>query len=594
LDNIASPDAERNYHTIAIYRELDEAGIADATLEHVEQVQEYMEATSVGIGEAIEAIDARNGWCEADDLCAWAASSMGDADEPVDIFDGTLTPEPVLRRDMLPAVIADFAFDEAERLGVEPAMVAIPALVVCASALHDGITIQPKARDTSWTESARLWVGMIAPPGGKKTPAINAATAPLTKIEQDQRREDGRKLAEYDTAMERYKKTVKDSTGDLVAPAKPPMRRQIVGDATMEQLAYILADNERGVLMLHDELAGFIGGFDAYRGTGVQKDRAAALELWNGGYRTVDRRSGSVAVANWGASILGGIQPAKLREMASTAKMSDDGLLQRFLLFTGRTVDAGQDREPNATAALEYSAIVHRLIGLEPPVPARAIKLSAAAQRYRIEVDELAFALSILPTTPGALKGHMSKVPGTFARLLLTLHAVDCASAGPIASPAPDDLQGGSVQQGLPEVSEATAKRAYDLMVRYFMPQAIRTYGELFHAADAEAEQVRRVARYILVHDGEQITDRELYRGCRDLSGSEHARERQRIMKALFMYNWVEAVEARDPTPTVWQINPRVRDLFDPEREGERKRRDDECRRVDDATGIKRRAYGGQ
>ena len=57
---------------------------------------------------------------------------------PVDIF-GKAVREPVLTKDMLPQVIADFAFDQAELIGVEPAMVAVPALAVCAAACDDAV-----------------------------------------------------------------------------------------------------------------------------------------------------------------------------------------------------------------------------------------------------------------------------------------------------------------------------------------------------------------------------------------------------------------------------------------------------------------------
>lgn len=59
---------------------------------------------------------------------------------PLDIFAKPIR-EPELTRDMLPKVLADYAFDEAERSGAEFAMVAIPALAVCSAALHDTVRI---------------------------------------------------------------------------------------------------------------------------------------------------------------------------------------------------------------------------------------------------------------------------------------------------------------------------------------------------------------------------------------------------------------------------------------------------------------------
>ncbi len=58
--------------------------------------------------------------------------------DPIDVF-GSLAPEPILRRDMLPPKIARFVFDTSERLGSTPALVAMAVLTVCAAALHDDI-----------------------------------------------------------------------------------------------------------------------------------------------------------------------------------------------------------------------------------------------------------------------------------------------------------------------------------------------------------------------------------------------------------------------------------------------------------------------
>jgi len=194
-----------------------------------------------------------------DKLAKIAAQPEDNEQEPLELFgDVSIMPEPELMPGMLPKVIADFASDEAERLGVNMAMVALPALAACASALHDGIKIQPRINDTRWQESARLWVAAVAPPGGKKTPAIRAATAPLREIEARWQREDGVALAKYEDAQECHKaafkgrlETIKDLGADLAGnsprsdvpppPVKPAKRRLTVGDTTMEGLAHVLS-----------------------------------------------------------------------------------------------------------------------------------------------------------------------------------------------------------------------------------------------------------------------------------------------------------------------------------------------------------------
>jgi hypothetical protein len=72
--------------------------------------------------------------------------------EPIDLF-GRITPEPVLTRDMLPPVIADYAFDVAERMGVDPGIVAAAMLATSAAAIDDGIKIQQRLPMTAGSKA---------------------------------------------------------------------------------------------------------------------------------------------------------------------------------------------------------------------------------------------------------------------------------------------------------------------------------------------------------------------------------------------------------------------------------------------------------
>ena len=149
--------------------------------------------------------------------------------EPIDILGGDkLTPDPVLTRDMVPAVLADFVWDTAERLGVEPGLVLGPALTACATALTDEVKIQPKQFDDRWQESARLWFPVVADFGVAKSPSIREANRPLAEVEKAWRAEDAPKLARYHAQAKRRKP---DEEPELT---RPPSRRVIVNDFTME------------------------------------------------------------------------------------------------------------------------------------------------------------------------------------------------------------------------------------------------------------------------------------------------------------------------------------------------------------------------
>jgi hypothetical protein len=484
--------------------------------------------------------------------------SQAPSAEPIDIF-GSLSPKPVLTPEMLPETIAGFAFDEAARMGVDPAMIAIPCLVTCAAAIDDGIRIQPKAEDTEWTESARLWGAAIGEPGVMKTPSLNKAVKPLQAVEEKWRVEDVKLLKAYQTAIDDYKyqKAAFDKShrnGEACEepqePERPPNRRCVVNEMSMEGLAErILADNTRGALVLYNELMGLIGGFDAYKSNGVKKDRAAALELFDGGPRNRDLVRDTVWVPNWSACILGGIQTDKLAKVALS--LGDDGLLQRFLLFEVFTASMGEDRKPDMDAVGEYQWLVHQLAHLRSD--GESIVLSPQAQEHRQEVHRIAFALKEEKSLPAAFRGHANKLHGIFARLLLTLHLIETPHRR-------TDL--------LAVVSGATAKRARDLMVNYFIPQALHLYRKFF--GDDGVSDAQWIAGHILAHKHERVSERDLYR-----ADKRYENDRTRLGRAiatLVEYNWLEPMPSKRPggKPNVWQVNPLVHRRFAERAEQER------------------------
>src|SRR5262249_19048888 len=100
-------------------------------------------------------------------------------------------------------------------------------------------------------------------------------------------------------------------------------RRYVINDATIEKVGEILIGKPRGILLNRDEL---VGWFSSFQRSGREIDRAFYLESWNGtGSFNVDRIGrGSIHVPALTISILGGIQPDRLRSLFSGA-MADGG-----------------------------------------------------------------------------------------------------------------------------------------------------------------------------------------------------------------------------------------------------------------------------
>lgn len=112
-------------------------------------------------------------------------------------------------------------------------------------------------------------------------------------------------------------------------------KRFKTNDATVEKIGALLLDNPNGIMIIRDELSGWLKTLEK---AGREGDREFFLESWNGyGSFTVDRIGrGTLHIPSLCLSIFGGLQPGKLDAYISQALNSgagDDGMLQRFQLL---------------------------------------------------------------------------------------------------------------------------------------------------------------------------------------------------------------------------------------------------------------------
>ncbi len=230
-------------------------------------------------------------------------------------------------------------------------------------------------------------------------------------------------------------------------------RRFITSDATIEKLGELLIENPRGVLVVRDELTGFLRGLE--RDDHAQ-DRAFYLEAWNGkGSFTVDRIGrGTLHVPALCLSIAGGIQPGRLRsyiEGAIAQREQADGLLQRFQLLvwpdeTGewRHVDRWPDKEAKRRALSVFQCAA----ALDPfSIGAQPLEEFSDVPNLRFADDAQELFLAWwgdlereirspeLQATPAYCE-HLSKFRGLFPKLALLFHLVDVAdqkATGPVS-----------------------------------------------------------------------------------------------------------------------------------------------------------------
>lgn len=166
----------------------------------------------------------------------------------------------------------------------------------------------------SWTDTAVLFMAIVGSPGTAKTPVIDLIASPLKELDNES----------YHT----YRKGMKEYKQQPDTMIRPMLTKFIVSDATPEALAALQEGNKRGLLMLHDELAGLFKNFNRYHGGSEQENW---LSIWSGQPVTIDRKtSESIRIARPFISVLGGIQPGVLNRMAANDG-EYNGWMDRYL-----------------------------------------------------------------------------------------------------------------------------------------------------------------------------------------------------------------------------------------------------------------------
>jgi putative DNA primase/helicase len=345
---------------------------------------------------------------------------------------------------MLPDRLRPVVEDTAERMQVPADFPAVASVVALAGVTNRRSTIQAKAADTSWIVVPNIWGGVVAQPGLLKTPTISTATRPLARIEEVWRAEHDSLISEYKLQKEeaelrqsawreQFKAAQKSGKEAPMRPdsssAMPVQRRLITQDATAEKLHEILRDNPAGILVIRDELSGWLATLDK---PGREGERGFFLSAWNGdtGY-TMDRIGrGTIHVDACCVSILGGIQPARLRSYIVETLQDgplNDGLLQRFQLLVYPDVPGSWryiDRPPQREATVEAEQIYHRLAHLDAADPLRFRFAPDAQELFIAFLTELEGKLRSNGLHP-ALMSHLAKYRSLMPSLALLFELAD-------------------------------------------------------------------------------------------------------------------------------------------------------------------------
>lgn len=352
----------------------------------------------------------------------------------------TLPSVPAFAPELLPESLRPYVEDVASRQGCPLDFVAIGALVSLSGAVGRRRRIAAKRHD-DWTVIPNLWGMVVGRPSSMKSPALAAATEPLRQIEREA-------AATYQDALQAFaiderlhKITAKEAENIAAkkaktdhaaaraelaafaqeAPIQPKRPRLIVNDASVEKLQEIMAENDQGLVLVRDELPGWLQRLESEE---QAEARSFVLTAFTGRESfTVDRIGrGTVHIPAACLAIIGGIQPAKVARIirGAVSGTSDDGLLQRFQLVTWPD-DAGawewRDRKPHQAAKGAYEHTFRALHALEPAeLPMR--QSEAAQDLFRNWMTDHNRAIRATNPHP-AVESHLLKMPEAILSLAL-------------------------------------------------------------------------------------------------------------------------------------------------------------------------------
>jgi len=178
----------------------------------------------------------------------------------------------------------------------DPTYIALPILAGLGSAIGATRRIELKR---GWWEPAVIWAAVVAESGTMKSPAQSLALQPIRGAQEwhleqipELLRQFEQDKALYDADYQAWKKDGRRrGEPPPEKPVEPQPARYVVSDITIEALAEILSNNPRGVLAAVDELATWLGGFDAYHARGGA-DAAKWLSIHRAEGLIVDRKTG--------------------------------------------------------------------------------------------------------------------------------------------------------------------------------------------------------------------------------------------------------------------------------------------------------------
>ena len=335
-------------------------------------------------------------------------------------------PRDVLRRAVpppydfedVPRSIGEFAWYFSQATGYDPSGAIVAAVTTAAAVIDDAYKLLVRP-ESDWHVSARQWSVLCGDPSTGKSPCVRAATGHLKHM--------------HHVLYERWRA----ANEGVRREERDPVPALYISDSTIPALSVALQANPRGLLMLTEEFASWIGGIDSADRGESAKNRGDWLQLRDGGPHQINRiERGAVYVPNWGVSVLAACTPDGLAKQMK--QMPEDGLIQRFIPCVMTTPDL--DVRGDARDALRaWGAMLEQAYRVTTSEFPTWLSLSDKARElFEAEERNIRKLVIATETFSPAYAAHVGKHPGMLAEVALTFHVFGIAT-GSIPHPQVDE-----------------------------------------------------------------------------------------------------------------------------------------------------------
>ncbi|MGZ4954417.1 MAG: DUF3987 domain-containing protein [Methylobacter sp.] len=271
-------------------------------------------------------------------------------------------PVQALTAELIPEPFRPWLADVSHRMQTPTDFAGISSIVIVGSIIGAGCGIRPKCLD-DWEVIPNVWGAAIGRPSVVlKSPSMKEPMSLLERLQAEygEKFEQDMVGAEFDSLANKARidevkgKLSKAAKGvgkdrdvtpdnlqelkaeymELSESAKPEPTRRLfkMNETSIQSMTVLQNQNSRGLLTFRDELTALLVKWDREDGA---DERAYFLEGWNGNGSYTDFKIGRglTEASNICVSLLGGIQPDKLKRYLYQAQNgANDGLMQRLQL----------------------------------------------------------------------------------------------------------------------------------------------------------------------------------------------------------------------------------------------------------------------